>query len=113
MWTPTPKPHAQHFFESKLHQFRNAKQTKITFYRMELPTQAPIEAFTMSVDRGYLGRAPGDNNPNMYRSMDDLTAQKATGLELVRLLRVSNFFCAVEIQNECIKEVGVRFIQKE
>ena len=73
---------------------------------MELPTQAPIEAFTMSVDRGYLGRAPGDNNPNMYRSMDDLTAQKATGLELVRLLRVSNFWCAVEMQNEYIKEVG-------
>jgi hypothetical protein len=44
----------------------------------------------MSVDRGYLGRTPGDNNPNMYKSMDDLTAQKATGLELVRLLRVSH-----------------------
>jgi hypothetical protein len=32
--------------------------------------------------------APGDNNPSMYKSMDDLSAQKATGLELVRLLRV-------------------------
>jgi hypothetical protein len=31
---------------------------------------------------------PGDNNPSMYKSMDDLSAQKATGLELVRLLRV-------------------------
>ena len=29
-----------------------------------------------------------DNNPSMYKSMDDLSAQKATGLELVRLLRV-------------------------
>ena len=90
----------------KIYYPENAERTKITFYRMELPTQAPIEAFTMSVDRGYLGRAPGDNNPNMYRSMDDLTAQKATGLELVRLLRVSNFWCAVEMQNEYIKEVG-------
>ena len=60
-----------------------------SLHRLELPTLAPIEAFTMSVDRGYLGRTPGDNNPNMYKSMDDLTAQKATGLELVRLLRVS------------------------
>jgi hypothetical protein len=62
-----------------------------SLHRLELPTLAPIEAFTMSVDRGYLGRTPGDNNPNMYKSMDDLTAQKATGLELVRLLRVSYF----------------------
>jgi hypothetical protein len=56
---------------------------------MELPTMAPMEAFTMSVDRGYLGRAPGENNAGMYKSMDDLSTQKATGLELVRLLRVS------------------------
>ena len=54
---------------------------------------APMEAFTMSVDRGYLGRTPGDNNAAMYKSMDDLTAQKATGLELVRLLRVRKSFC--------------------
>ena len=48
-----------------------------------------MEAFTMSVDRGFLGRAPGDRDPAQYRSMDDLAVQKATGLELVRLLRVN------------------------
>ena len=43
----------------------------------------------MSVDRGYLGRAPGDRDPPaLHRSMDDLTFQKTKGLELVRLLRV-------------------------
>lgn len=42
----------------------------------------------MSVDRGYLGRTPGDRESNICRSMDDLTIQKAKGLELVRLLRV-------------------------
>ena len=47
-----------------------------------------MESFTMSVDRGFLGRAPGDRDPGLYRSMDDLAVQKATGLELVRLLRV-------------------------
>ena len=55
----------------------------------------PIESFTMSVDRGYLGRAPGgvggEREPYMHRSMDDLTFQKTKGLELVRLLRVSMF----------------------
>ena len=45
----------------------------------------------MSVDRGYLGRAPGDRvDPHLHRSMDDLTFQKTKGLELVRLLRVSS-----------------------
>ena len=48
-----------------------------------------MESFTMSVDRGFLGRAPGDRDAGQYRSMDDLAVQKATGLELVRLLRVS------------------------
>ena len=49
-----------------------------------------MESFTMSVDRGFLGRAPsGDKDPGLYRSMDELAVQKATGLELVRLLRVS------------------------
>ena len=42
----------------------------------------------MSVDRGFLGRAPGDRDPALYRSMADIAVQKATGLELVRLLRV-------------------------
>ena len=42
----------------------------------------------MSVDRGFLGRAPGDRDSAMFKSMDDLSTQKATGLELVRLLRV-------------------------
>ena len=51
----------------------------------------------MSVDRGFLGRPPlggggggMDNDqggPGIFKSMDDLSAQKATGLELVRLLR--------------------------
>ena len=50
-----------------------------------------MESFTMSVDRGYLGRTPGDRGdlPHVHRSMDDLTFQKTKGLELVRLLRVS------------------------
>ena len=55
--------------------------------KLQLPTQAPIESFTMSVDRGFLGRAPGDKDPALFKSMDDLSTQKATGLELVRLLR--------------------------
>ena len=59
---------------------------------LHLQGQAPIESFTMSVDRGYLGRAPpGEREPQMHRSMDDLTFQKTKGLELVRLLRVSLF----------------------
>ena len=49
-----------------------------------------MESFTMSVDRGFLGRTPGDRDPGQYRSMDDLAVQKTTGLELVRLLRVKN-----------------------
>ena len=54
----------------------------------------PMESFTMSVDRGYLGRAPGgggerEQQQYLHRSMDDLTFQKTKGLELVRLLRVS------------------------
>ncbi len=50
-----------------------------------------MESFTMSVDRGYLGRSIGDRDPpTIHRSMDDLSFQKAKGLELVRLLRVSN-----------------------
>ena len=53
-----------------------------------MQTQEPMESFTMSVDRGFLGRDPGDRDPGLYRSMDDLAVQKATGLELVRLLRV-------------------------
>lgn len=44
----------------------------------------------MSVDRGYLGRPPGDRDSQLHRSMDDLTFQKTKGLELVRLLRVKN-----------------------
>eukprot|EP00095_Tigriopus_kingsejongensis_P009844 maker-scaffold21_size687808-snap-gene-5.36 protein:Tk09844 transcript:maker-scaffold21_size687808-snap-gene-5.36-mRNA-1 annotation:"ring finger protein 31" len=59
--------------------------------KMQLPTQAPIESFTMSVDRGFLGRNPaGEKDANQYRSMDDIsmaTTQKSTGMELVRLLR--------------------------
>ena len=44
----------------------------------------------MSVDRGYLGRTPGqERDSQIHRSMDDLTFQKTKGLELVRLLRVS------------------------
>ena len=51
-----------------------------------------MESFTMSVDRGYLGRTPGDRDPpTQHRSMDDLTFQKTKGLELVRLLRVHLF----------------------
>ena len=46
-----------------------------------------MESFTMSVDRGFLGRVPGEHG-TIYRSMENLSAQKATGLELVRLLRV-------------------------
>ena len=49
-----------------------------------------MESFTMSVDRGYLGRPPGqERDSQIHRSMDDLTFQKTKGLELVRLLRVS------------------------
>ena len=55
-----------------------------------MQTQEPMESFTMSVDRGFLGRTPGDRDPGQYRSMDDLAVQKTTGLELVRLLRVKN-----------------------
>jgi len=43
----------------------------------------------MSVDRGFLGRISAEQS-NVYRSMENLSAQKATGLELVRLLRVSD-----------------------
>ena len=56
-----------------------------------------MESFTMSVDRGFLGRPPlggggggmdkDQGGPGIFKSMDDLSAQKATGLELVRLLR--------------------------
>ena len=43
----------------------------------------------MSVDRGFLGKAPCIDKDGQYRSMDDLSAnQKTKGLELVRLLRV-------------------------
>ncbi|XP_059093166.1 uncharacterized protein LOC131888343 isoform X2 [Tigriopus californicus] len=59
--------------------------------KQQLPAQAPIESFTMSVDRGFLGRNPaGDKDAHQYRSMDDIstvTSQKSTGMELVRLLR--------------------------
>ena len=57
--------------------------------KMKLPSQAPIDSFTMSVDRGYLGGGGGgDEGPrSQYRSMEDLTAQKNKGMELVRLLR--------------------------
>ena len=54
-----------------------------------------MESFTMSVDRGYLGRAPGDRDPALHRSMDDLTFQKTKGSEIVRLLRVINCFSTV------------------
>ena len=50
-----------------------------------------MESFTMSVDRGYLGRPPGERDPQLHRSMDDLAFQKTKGLELVRLLRVIIF----------------------
>ena len=53
----------------------------------------------MSVDRGFLGRAPGDRDPALYRSMDDIAVQKATGLELVRLLRVKIHFTFL-LQND-------------
>lgn len=62
--------------------------TRISF----LQSQAPIESFTMSVDRGFLGRPGGDKELNQYRSMDDLSAaanQKNKGMELVRMLRES------------------------
>ena len=49
----------------------------------------------MSVDRGFLGRTPGDRDPGQYRSMDDLAVQKTTGLELVRLLRVKTKLLAI------------------
>merc|ERR1719357_2380307 len=45
--------------------------------KLQLPSQAPMESFTMSVDRGFLGRAPGDKDPAMFKSMDDLSTQKA------------------------------------
>ena len=69
---------------------------------MKLPSQAPIDSFTMSVDRGYLGGAgggggggvggresehDGSRNPYHHRSMEDLSAQRNKGMELVRLLR--------------------------
>ena len=54
----------------------------------------------MSVDRGYLGRAPGDRDPpTLHRSMDDLTFQKTKGLELVRLLRVIYLLCTFICQH--------------
>ncbi len=74
-----------------------------------LQTQSPIEAFTMSVDRGFLGRPPPEDfdspsiangsaataRANAHRSMDDLAIAssshrlkpKNTGMELVRLLQ--------------------------
>ena len=57
--------------------------------KMKLPTQAPIDSFTMSVDRGYLGRDSEHDGSrgNQYRSMEDLSAQRNKGMELVRLLR--------------------------
>ena len=65
--------------------------TYIYFYYLQ--GEAPIESFTMSVDRGYLGRTPGqERDSQIHRSMDDLTFQKTKGLELVRLLRVSTHF---------------------
>ena len=60
-----------------------------------------MESFTMSVDRGFLGRAPGDRDPAQYRSMDDLAVQKATGLELVRLLRVSKHITNICLMVHC------------
>ncbi|XP_040575747.1 uncharacterized protein [Lepeophtheirus salmonis] len=56
-----------------------------SYTKLQLPTQEPIESFTMSVDRGFLGKNPTDRD--MFISMDDLSSQKAKGLELVRLLR--------------------------
>merc|ERR1719367_351944 len=72
-----------------------------------LKGQAPMESFTMSVDRGYLGRPPGqERDSQIHRSMDDLTFQKTKGLELVRLLREAeqNGFTAEDVQvalNHC------------
>ena len=67
--------------------------SKILMARISfLQSQAPIESFTMSVDRGFLGRPGGDKELNQYRSMDDLSAaanQKNKGMELVRMLRES------------------------
>ena len=60
--------------------------------------EAPIESFTMSVDRGYLGRTPGqERDSQIHRSMDDLTFQKTKGLELVRLLRVSTHLHRISV----------------
>ena len=67
-----------------------------------MQSQAPIEAFTMSVDRGFLGRNPlGEKDDDFnelamhHKSMENLATgnnnggrKKNTGLELVRLLRV-------------------------
>ena len=58
-----------------------------------------MESFTMSVDRGYLGRPPGERDPQLHRSMDDLAFQKTKGLELVRLLRVIIFSTIVNDRN--------------
>jgi E3 ubiquitin-protein ligase RNF31 len=46
-----------------------------------------MESFTMSVDRGFLGHNPEKDLASQYRSMDDLSAQKNKGMELVRMLR--------------------------
>ncbi len=73
------------------------------------PQMTPFQAFTMSVDRGFLGKPPPmdefDNEQaqtkkemNLHRSMDNVATAAAavtakpqdTGMELVRLLRVRN-----------------------
>ena len=76
-----------------------------------------MESFTMSVDRGYLGRGPGDKDPQHHRSMDDLTFQKTQGSELVRLLREAeqSGFTAEDVQvalNHCGESNPVNWLKE-
>ncbi|QQP56526.1 Uncharacterized protein FKW44_001214, partial [Caligus rogercresseyi] len=86
-----------------------------SYSKLQLPTQAPIESFTMSVDRGFLGKNPGDRD--MFISMDDLSSQKAKGLELVRLLREAEAsgYTAEDIQlalNHCGESNPVNWLRE-
>ena len=80
------------------------------FILILLQGEAPIESFTMSVDRGYLGRTPGqERDSQIHRSMDDLTFQKTKGLELVRLLRVSTHLHRMSVYQTIVISLIFKF----
>ena len=56
----------------------------------------PIESFSMSVDRGFLGKNPLGND-NFYRSMDDIRGKGNRDVDIIEIFKVNIIYIPTKL----------------